>query len=119
MKFLLDQSADARLGVYLMHQGHDVTRVGTHQPEGMLDEDVLALAQQEQRILLTEDLDFDELVLKKHLPHSGVILFRFGPLFVSRQERIDRLEYVLQHHLLELDQLIEVTLTGTEAKYPV
>jgi predicted nuclease of predicted toxin-antitoxin system len=59
--------------------GHDVVRVGTdiRIPD---DVDILALATSEQRVLVTHDQDFGDLVFNKRqrAPH-GVILFRYEP----------------------------------------
>jgi predicted nuclease of predicted toxin-antitoxin system len=41
------------------------------------DETVLALAQQQQRILLTEDKDFGQLVYADQQATSGVVLIRY------------------------------------------
>lgn len=53
MKFLLDENVDARLLPFLTDLGHDVTSVAKDYYYGLLDEDVLELAHQEHRILLT------------------------------------------------------------------
>src|SRR5262249_22789227 len=56
--------------------GHDVFWVRTETP-GAADHDVLALAVQEQRILLTFDQDFGELAHRSPPPPTcGVVLFR-------------------------------------------
>jgi hypothetical protein len=60
MRFLLDENADARLVSYLTDQGHDVTQIATDYPSGLPDEQVLSLAHQEGRILITNDKDFGE-----------------------------------------------------------
>jgi predicted nuclease of predicted toxin-antitoxin system len=39
---------------------------------------VLAIATAEQRVLLTNDKDFGELIFRRRLPHAGVILFRLA-----------------------------------------
>ena len=49
MKFLFDQSADFRLIDHLRSLGHDVTAVSRNYPHSLADEDVLAIARQEQR----------------------------------------------------------------------
>lgn len=43
---------------------------------GIKDTDVLNIALKEGRILITNDKDFGELIYKKKLPHSGLILLR-------------------------------------------
>jgi predicted nuclease of predicted toxin-antitoxin system len=76
MRFLLDQSADARLGPHLHGRGHDVTRVGKEYPHGIPDDEVLAIAHRERRILIADDRDLGELIFRLRQPHAGVILFR-------------------------------------------
>ena len=46
MRFLLDQSVDARLVAYLIALGHDALRVGRDYPSGLPDDQVLAIARQ-------------------------------------------------------------------------
>ena len=79
MRFLLDQSSDARLIPYLSDRGHDATRIARDYPPGLPDEQVLAIAATEGRILIASDRDFGELVFARQHPHAGVILFRLGP----------------------------------------
>jgi predicted nuclease of predicted toxin-antitoxin system len=84
MKFLLDQSTDARLSTYLRQLGHDVTRVAADYPPGLLDPKILSLAHAEGRILITDDRDFVELVFRLKLPHAEVIFLRRGWTTFSR-----------------------------------
>jgi predicted nuclease of predicted toxin-antitoxin system len=109
MKFLVDESAPARIAEFLRSQGHDVTRVGTDYAQGLPDEDVLALSHSEQRVLVTNDSDFGELIFKQGLPHSGVIFFRLG--YAPMETRIALLERVLRDHAGELGRFIVVTRT--------
>ena len=52
MKFLFDQSADFRLIPHLRELGHDVEAISRNYLPGLADEDVLAIARQERRILV-------------------------------------------------------------------
>jgi predicted nuclease of predicted toxin-antitoxin system len=108
VRFLLDQHIDARILFYLSERGHDVTRVARHYPAGLPDRDILATAYREQRILVTHDRDFGELVFVHLLPHAGVILLRLGPL-VPLATTTSRLDHVLSQHAHELDQFVVVT----------
>jgi uncharacterized protein (DUF433 family) len=47
VKFLLDQSTDARLLPYLNQLGHDATRITRDHPAGLSDQEVLSIAHQE------------------------------------------------------------------------
>jgi predicted nuclease of predicted toxin-antitoxin system len=107
MRFLIDASADARMVAHLRSQGHDVTRIGTDHPGNLKDREVLAIAVAEQRILITDDRDFGELVFVHRQPHAGVIYFRLNTTrFVVRRGRLD---YVLATHSAKLDQFLIVT----------
>ena len=108
MRFLLDQSADARLIAVLHHRGHDAIRVGRELPPGLPDTDVLAFAVQANRILITDDRDFGELVFRRLKPHTGVIYLRLGP-DATLPIMTARLGYVLDHYADQLDEFLVVT----------
>src|SRR5437868_6632312 len=78
MKFLLDESADFPLAAVLINLNHDVTSIVHDYPNALKDTDVLVITQSEGRIPITNDRDFGELIFRRHLSHSGVILFRLG-----------------------------------------
>jgi predicted nuclease of predicted toxin-antitoxin system len=107
VRFLLDESADARLISDLRRRGHDVTRVATEHPAGLSDADVLALAYAERRIVLTADRDFGDLVFRQQLPHAGVVLLRLED--ESLDTKRSRLEHVLDTFADRLDQFVVVT----------
>jgi predicted nuclease of predicted toxin-antitoxin system len=107
MKFLLDQSADARLVTYLRQLGHDVTRIAKEYPPGLLDPKILSLARAEGRILITDDRDFGEWVYRFKHPHAGVIYLRLGT-YAPLELKIERLSFVLTHYKDQLDQFLVV-----------
>jgi predicted nuclease of predicted toxin-antitoxin system len=80
MNFLLDQSADFRLIPHLRQLGHDVQVISRQYPAGLPDEDVLAIAREEQRILIVADRDFGELIFHHGIAHVGVIFSGFPGL---------------------------------------
>jgi predicted nuclease of predicted toxin-antitoxin system len=96
MKFLFDQSADFRLIPYLQELGHDASAISRNYPHGLADEDVLAIARQEQRILIVTDRDFGELIFQQGLAHAGVIFFRLPG--ASLQTKIEQLNRALDEH---------------------
>jgi predicted nuclease of predicted toxin-antitoxin system len=102
MKFLFDQSADFRLIPHLRDRGHDVTAISRNYPPGLADEDVLAIARQEARILIVADRDFGELIFHQELAHAGVIFFRLPG--ASLQTKIEHLNIVLEEHTDELER---------------
>jgi predicted nuclease of predicted toxin-antitoxin system len=100
MKFLFDQSADFRLIAHLRQLGHDVSAVSRDHPPGLADEDVLALARKERRILLVADRDFGELIFRRGLLHAGVIFFRLPG--ATLQTKVEHLTTALGEHAAEL-----------------
>ena len=115
MRFLLDQSAEARIGAFLVSIGHDATRVGKDHPPGLPDDQVLAISVAENRVLLTNDSDFGELIFKRHHPHVGVIYFRF-PLDSTANQKISALEQLLSAHVNDLDAYLTVTPRGVRVR---
>ena len=75
MNFLADESFDFRIVRAMRAAGHDVSSVYELAPAAM-DQAVMRLAANENRILLTEDKDFGWLVYVSAMAHRGVILVR-------------------------------------------
>jgi predicted nuclease of predicted toxin-antitoxin system len=109
MNFLFDQSADFRLIPHLRELGHDVEAISRNYPPGLADEDVLAIARAERRVLVVADRDFGELIFHRQLTHAGVIFFRLPG--VTLQAKIEHLNTVLQEHaeVLERGAFLVVT----------
>ena len=55
MRFLFDQNADFRLIGHLRSLGDDVRAISRHYPHSLADDDVLAIAKREKRILIIPD----------------------------------------------------------------
>ena len=76
LRFLADESCDYAVVRVLTSLGHEVLPVAELSPAAD-DETVIGLALQEERVLLTEDKDFGQLVYATGLPSIGVILLRY------------------------------------------
>ena len=72
MKLLLDTCVWGGARAALQTAGHDVLWTG-ELAEDPGDEEILAQAHREQRILVTLDKDFGELAIVRRLPHAGII----------------------------------------------
>lgn len=107
MKFLVDESADARLAAYLISLGHDAKTIAGDYAQALQDPEVLAIARREQRILITNDRDFGALVFRLRQPHSGVIFLHLST--TSLAVKIERLNHVLTTHADHLDQFLVVS----------
>jgi predicted nuclease of predicted toxin-antitoxin system len=114
MRFLFDQSADFRLIPYLQDLGHDVQVISRDYPPGLPDDEVLAIARREHRVLLVADRDFGHLVFQQHRSHAGVIFVRLpgAPLSV----KIDRLNHVLSAHAADLRRGEFLVVTPTQVR---
>lgn len=72
MRLLLDTCVWNGVAAELEAAGHDVQWTG-HWPRDPGDEEILAYARREARILVTLDKDFGELVVVQGIRHSGIL----------------------------------------------
>ena len=78
VRILADENFPGPVTRELRRCGHDVTSV-REVMRGATDREVLAQAQQEERLVVTFDKDFGELAYRFGLPAtSGVVLFRLS-----------------------------------------
>jgi predicted nuclease of predicted toxin-antitoxin system len=101
MRFLADECCDAATVDILRSKGHDILYV-FETMRGATDDEILRRAYLENRILLTEDKDFGELVYRLQHPAYGIILLRFNP--VEQHHKHTRLLQVLREYA---DQLVK------------
>lgn len=76
MRFLADESCDFAIVRALRAAGHDVAAVA-EVALGAADDVVLELARRDQRVLLTEDKDFGQLVYAAGNAAGSVIFIRY------------------------------------------
>ena len=75
MRFVADESVDGLVVRALEECGHEVVSVAEKFP-GAADEVVLRVAAERRAVLVTADKDFGELVFRRGLASSGVLLLR-------------------------------------------
>ena len=75
VKFLVDVGVGHLVEQYLANNGYDVVSVRALDPK-MPDEEIIEIAYNEDRIIITMDKDFGELAYHSAKSHSGVILLR-------------------------------------------
>jgi predicted nuclease of predicted toxin-antitoxin system len=79
MRFVADENFPGPALEALRNAGWEVFSVAEERP-GITDEEVAVLCSESQRVLLTFDKDFGELVFRRGLSAgSGVVLFRLIP----------------------------------------
>ncbi len=79
MRFLADENVSRLVIGRLRDDGHDVISVAETRP-GAPDDDILNAADADGRILITEDRDFGEMVIRQRLALRGVILLEMDRL---------------------------------------
>ena len=79
MLILVDECLPLRFVTELRKRQHDVVWA-RERYQGYRDEQILALATAEGRIVLTEDRDFGRLVVRHKLPSVGIILVQVSQL---------------------------------------
>jgi len=97
MKFLTDVNASGALAAWLLDLGHDVKQVADRDVS-LPDEEILRWAVQEQRIIVTTDKDFEEMIWRRGKSHCGILRLENLP----RAERKALLEDVLAQHMQAL-----------------
>jgi predicted nuclease of predicted toxin-antitoxin system len=99
MKIKLDENLPTELATMLRDRGHDVHTVPDELLSGREDPIVFAASVSEERLLITQDLDFSD--TRKFSPgsHPGLVLIRLK--HPSRRELIERFRAVLDVYQIE------------------
>jgi predicted nuclease of predicted toxin-antitoxin system len=79
MRFLLDENTHGDLGRALTDLGHDTAAVR----RTTSDEMILAQCVAENRVLITHDRDFGQLIVIEGHPHRGVLYLRLSSTLVD------------------------------------
>lgn len=103
----MDRCAGRRLAEWLRAAGHDVVEAPSLGPDPG-DRALLELAESENRVLVTMDKDFGELIYLRRVSHSGLILLPDVRVY----QRIEMVRAVIDDHLLALEERSVVTVRG-------
>ena len=107
MRFLVDRCAGRRLAEWLGNKGHDVVEAHTLGPDPG-DRALLELAESENRVLVTMDKDFGELIYLRRVPHAGLI--RLPDVRATR--RVEIVEELIDQYSEALEHRAIVTVQG-------
>jgi predicted nuclease of predicted toxin-antitoxin system len=99
MKILADESVDHEIVVRLRKNEHQVNYVAEMSP-GIMDEEVLILASEDNTLLLTADKDFGELIFRQGYVKRGIVLYRLAG--VSREGKAEIISSAIAEHGEEL-----------------
>lgn len=108
MRFLTDENIGLAVVAFLREQDHDVISMTETSPGGS-DAVVLTKAFEEQRILITSDTDFGELVYHIGQQHCGIVLLRLDDQ--RNENKIRVLKKLLKEHT---DDLVNAFVVVTE-----
>lgn len=105
MNFIADEGVDKTLVFLLREAGNDVFYFAETE-HSTDDETILEFANSENRILLTRDKDFGELVYRLQKVHTGIILIRLEELHSQTRSQIvadfigQNAEKLVQHFIV-------------------
>ena len=93
LKFLIDVNASGAVAEYLRERAFDIEEIRNIDPE-MADESILDMGVEENRIIITTDKDFEEMIWLQNRKHPGILRLENVP----RIERLKLLEDVLDRY---------------------
>ena len=98
-KFIVDVGVGKVVEEWLRQSGYDARAVRELDPR-MRDTEILALAAREQRIVVTMDKDFGDLVYHSGQSHAGVLLLRMEE--AGQREKLAAVQQILAKYSDEL-----------------
>ena len=76
MRFLLDENQSPRVADHLAEAGHDVVHVRDLDMRTSPDADILEVAREDDRVVVSADVDFGELLARSNADRPSILLFR-------------------------------------------
>lgn len=95
LRFLVDIGVSKKVEEWFLENGYDMKSVRDINPR-MDDDKILNIAVSENRMVITMDKDFGELVYNSGLSHSGVLLLRLED--AKSDEKVRTIAAILTEH---------------------
>ena len=109
MKFLADMGISPRIVDFLQQLGHQAVHLQQQGLHKLKDPQILEKARNEERILLTHDLDFGDLLAASGAGLPSVVIFRLRNM---RPEHVNRyLLKIISQYSEALEKGIIITVT--------
>jgi len=99
MRLLIDVNVGRLVEAWLRDYGYDMVAVRDID-SSMADSHILAIAAQDERMVVTMDKDFGELVYRSGQTHAGVLLLRLET--ETSEEKIAVLTHILNYFAEEI-----------------
>jgi predicted nuclease of predicted toxin-antitoxin system len=77
MRVVVDERTGPSVARWLESMGHDVVSIYDEAPR-LPDEDILAFAVRNDRVVITSDKDFGDIVYRESQQHRGIIFLRLA-----------------------------------------
>jgi len=114
MKFLADMGISPKTVAFLSNLEYDATHLHEQGLHRLSDPDILEKARNEERILLTHDLGFGELVAASGARLPSVISFRLRKMHPERVNRY--LHEIITQHREALEQGVIISVTEGQVR---
>lgn len=95
LRFLIDVGVGKIIEKYLQEQGCDTKAVRDIDPS-MQDEEIIRIAASENRMVVTMDKDFGELVYHSSMKHCGVLLLRLED--ATGLQKLQVIEHIMENY---------------------
>ncbi len=113
MRFLVDECTGSKVAEWLRDANYEVFSV-FDEARGMTDDDILAKALTENRILITNDKDFGEMIFRERRTHHGVVFMRLDDERATN--KIEVLRRLLEGYAEKLPEEF-VVVTETKVRF--
>ncbi len=114
MRLLADMGISPKTVAFLCDRGHDAVHLHARSLDRLPDSAILELARAEDRVLLTHDLDFAELMAAAREVLPSVVVFRLRRM---RPDSVNQhLQRIISQHEQSLEQGAVVSVTEGRAR---
>ncbi|MEE8481246.1 MAG: DUF5615 family PIN-like protein [Desulfobacterales bacterium] len=111
LKFIADVNIEKGIVDFLLESGYDVKLIPDYDC-GITDDELLEIANEEQRILITNDKDFGELTFLQKKHSTGIILIR-----IKEQQTSVKLELIRKLLLKYREKISSHFIVITKTKF--
>ena len=115
LRFLLDMGIASRIALWLKNQGHEAIHLNDENLFRLPDKAILEKAMSENRIILTADMDFGQLLALNKSQLASVIQFRVSDFTPDNIER--KLELLFEKFADQLDGNFLITIEDYRIRY--